>query len=110
MSLLAPIYLLLLVPWAGLVVWLLRRRGRDVAVPFVRLWQQPDASDAVAHRRRLPPPHLLLVLAALLIAILAAARPAVRDPVASGPPITLIIDTGLTMSAASDKGTIASAL
>jgi hypothetical protein len=79
MVLASPIWLILLAPWATLVVWMLKGRLATKGVPFLELWgreivqnQRPDRA------RRRPPPAMLALLAAMLLAIVAAAGPTIR--------------------------------
>src|SRR4051794_1780929 len=97
MSFAAPIWLLALVPWAGVVLYLLWGRRRRVDVPFLELW--PAHGDGIRVRRRAAPPPIALALAILatLLALLAAARPAVKLP-GRGEPIVVVIDRGWTMA------------
>lgn len=95
MLFLSPLWLLLLIPFAGLVAWSFVRRGTTVSVPFVQLWR----GDAVSTRQRgarRPPLVVLLLLASVLLAILAAASPAWRG--ADGGSVTVVVDRGATMS------------
>lgn len=98
MTLLAPVWLWLVVPWLALVVYLLRATGRDVQVPFIDLWKDHAPAPAPRRTRRLPPLSVLLILSAMLLAILAAAKPAIRT-VGSGGRIAAIVDAGATMPA-----------
>src|SRR5262245_9714599 len=105
MSLLSPLWLLLVAPWAALSLWLLLARNPRVSVPFIELWQSSDVPHhRVRHHLRPPPLALACALAALLCAILAAARPVVRATGVSSP-ITVIVDRGVTMSANGTGGT-----
>src|SRR3954470_22640217 len=98
MLLSAPWWLLALFPWAGLTLYLLRGQSPRVGVPFVELWQDPDLPrPRRARSLRLPPFAIAMMLLGLLLAILAAARPAMRVSTI-GPPITIIVDRGVTMS------------
>jgi hypothetical protein len=99
MTLLAPLWLVLILPWAGLAVWMLRARGRDVEVPFVRLWRTGERTPSSARGRRLPPLYVLLVLLALLGLILAASQPMVSAGSRSATKFILILDRGNTTSA-----------
>src|ERR1700722_18934036 len=101
MQFLAPLWLIGLIPWAGLAIWLLRGSGDTTHVPFVRLW--PSGATAKSSRAfRIPPLAVASMLAAILLWILAAAGPAWG--VQSGRSITLIVDRGLTMSATNPSG------
>ena len=88
-----PLVLLLLLPWAGLAVWLLRGRGEARAVPFVRLWPG-EASTAKRRRWRPPPWPVVAGLLAVLCGLLAAARPEIGG---AARPVTVIVDCGATM-------------
>jgi hypothetical protein len=92
----APLWLLGLIPWAGVAAWMLRGRGDVVGVPFVELWRGPVG--AVNRQRRTRPPSLaiLLALIAIALAIVAAGGPHVRLG-ARREAITLIVDRGATM-------------
>lgn len=109
MSFAAPIWLLVLIPWAGVVLYLLWGRRRRVGVPFLELW--PAHGDGVRVRRRAAPPPIALALAILstLLALLAAGRPTTPTSV-GGPMITVILDRGYTMSTRDAQGTRAQAL
>src|SRR3954466_6377088 len=97
MSFAAPIWLLALVPWAGVVLYLLWGRRRRVDVPFLELW--PAQGEGVKVRRRAAPPPIALALAILatLLALLASARPALRSR--GETVVTIVVDRGYTMSA-----------
>ena len=79
MFLVSPIWLVLLVPWAGLTLWLLWGQLDRRGVPFLKLWR-----DEMIHHRKprrawnKPPLALIALLAAMFLAILAAAGPMVR--------------------------------
>lgn len=107
---LAPAWLGLLLPWALLALWLLRRSKRSAPVPFVALWRTEHDAAPVIRRRFEFPLHLILILLALGSIILAAAKPGIRWSTVVGQPVWLIVDTGLGMSAAQDQTTIASSL
>jgi hypothetical protein len=93
MVFLAPLWLLALVPWAGLAIWAMARSGKSVAVPFVHLWRTEHPSPRKRGLRR-PPLAVLLLLGAILLALLAAAGPAVRSHGA----LTVVVDRGAAMS------------
>ncbi|HLL88836.1 MAG TPA: hypothetical protein VK324_06000, partial [Tepidisphaeraceae bacterium] len=97
MFLTAPLWLTLLVPWAGLLAWALVGRRPAVDVPFVQLWRGPAAAAVPPRRRgrRRPPAPVVLVLLAVLLAVLAAAGPRWD---AGGGRITLIVDRGASAS------------
>jgi hypothetical protein len=98
----APWWLMGLLPWAGVVLWLLRGQRDRVAVPFLPLWhgQAPLRSQ----RRAIVPPSLALAAAllAMLLAIVAAARPTLFW--GQGGHVVIIADRGLTMSMQSTDG------
>lgn len=94
-----PWWLLALAPWFALTIYLLLGRSPRVEVPFVELWQDPDVPRPRGARSlHLPPLPIALLLIALLLSILAAAGASVATS-SSGPPVTLIVDRGVTMSA-----------
>jgi len=95
MLFLSPLWLLALIPFAGLVVWSLVRRGATVDVPFVQLWRG-EATSIQRRGARRPPLTVLLTLVAILLALLAAAAPALRGADRAG--VTVIIDRGAAMS------------
>jgi len=97
-----PIWLAGLGPWAALVIWLLLELRRKVRVPFLGLWPPVEAPP---RRRGLRPPSLAMsaALLGLLLAVLAAARPQLN--LFDGhqqPPLSIVLDRGLTMSARQD--------
>jgi hypothetical protein len=103
MSFLSPIWLVGLIPWTGLVLWMLRDRATVAAVPFTRLW--PENAGASARRaRRLPSVSVAAVLAAALLGILAAANPRCGFGGRSSNRFVVIVDRGLTMSAVNSRG------
>lgn len=110
MIFLAPAWLGLLLPWALLALWLLRRSKRSAPVPFVSLWRAEHDATPVIRRRFEFPLHLILILLAMLTLILAAAQPGIRWSTVVGQPVWLIVDTGLEMSAGRNQTTIASSL
>jgi hypothetical protein len=100
MSLLSPLWLLALLPWAAVTLWLLRGRRPRVNVPFLDLWKGDVRGPRPTRSWEKPPVALAAALLAVLLALLAAARPSVHVPL-SGPTVTIIIDRGITMSARS---------
>ncbi len=96
----SPLWLLALLPWAGLVVWTLRRVQPSTLVPFVRLWQFHDVIPSSPENRRWhrPPLTILMLLAAILACIIAAGQPMIRRAGDLGP-ITVMLDRGIESSA-----------
>ncbi|HEX8323653.1 MAG TPA: hypothetical protein VF595_07035 [Tepidisphaeraceae bacterium] len=92
MTLLTPIWLILLLPWAAACLWAGRGQGAAAGVPFLTLW-----STTVTRRnpKRLPPLWIVLVLAGALAMIFAASGPAVFRPT---PVLTLVIDRRASMT------------
>ena len=100
MSFTSPIWLLGVLPWAGLALWLLQARRQRVGVPYLALWHSNLAVPPPRRRMQSIPPAILLMLLAALMAILVAARPTINRADSGGQtPVTLIVDRGLTMSA-----------
>src|SRR5215207_6043201 len=87
MTFLSPLWLLALIPWAGVALWLLVGRNPRVAVPFIELWNDSDAPRRrVSRALRRPPAAIVCALLAMLLALVAAAKPAlVRDQIAPAP-------------------------
>ncbi|HYE18644.1 MAG TPA: hypothetical protein VEA69_09380 [Tepidisphaeraceae bacterium] len=102
---LTPLILWLLIPWAGLAVWVLIGRRPRTFVPFLPLWDAPEEVRRPRNRSlRAPPVAVVLALLAVLVAILAGARPAVRLGGAGARVVDVIVDRGATMSALSAGG------
>lgn len=98
MTFLAPLWLLSLLPWLAVTVWLLRKRRRPTAIPFIDLWQRgPEAPPKPARNYAPPPVPLALAMLAMLLALLAAAEPGIRGR--AGRPVTIVVDRGASMSA-----------
>lgn len=97
-----PLWLLLLIPWAGLAVWMLRRRPTAVEVPFVALWRGEVSPRSTLRGTRRPPISVILLLLAILAAITGAARPMVRGD--GGGEVVIVVDCGITMSATDASG------
>src|SRR5215204_4029046 len=77
MTFLSPLWLLALIPWAGVALWLLIGRNPRVAVPFIELWNDSDAPKRRASRAlRRPPVATVCALLAMFLALVAAAKPA----------------------------------
>ncbi len=98
MAFLSPLWLLALLPWAALAAWLLRGRRPRVKVPFLQLWRGPLPLEIPKRGWRAPPIWLAFAVLAVLAAIFGASRPVVGHD-GSGPPICMIIDCGMSMSA-----------
>jgi len=98
MTFAAPLWLLALVPWAGVALYLLRGRRRSEHVPFLGLWLGPVTGPPARHKAAAPPLAVALALLATVLALLGAAGPVVRDQL-HGAPITIVLDRGATMSA-----------
>jgi hypothetical protein len=97
MSFAAPGWLLFLLPWLGLVLWLLSGQRHRVHVPFLELWSGPVTGPKVKRTIQPPPIALACVLGALLLSILGAAAPAFHSG-SSASHLTLIVDRGITMA------------
>ena len=98
MTFASPLALALLVPWAILTLWLLWARHRATSVPVIVLWRGAVKLPRASRQFSPPPLSLVAILSAILLAILAAAAPAIPRG-KSPPPVTLILDRGITMSA-----------
>jgi hypothetical protein len=101
----SPIWLLALLPWAGLAIYLRERRGPVSAVPFIDLWPK----EAVAPRRRgsrWPNPAILLTLLSLGIVILSAAEPNLPTLSRSVPELSIVLDRGATMALPGRSGNV----
>jgi hypothetical protein len=102
MTFAASLWLLMLVPWAGLVAWMLLGRLQRTAVPFLDLWRVGAPAVAKNPQKRLifPPFFIVCLLLASLLSFLAAAQPRITlIPYSEGPLITIIVDRGLSMTA-----------
>lgn len=100
MTFAAPLYLIALLPWAGVVLYLLWGRRRRTSVPFLELWRVEVEGRPVRRRASPPPVALAFAILAMLLAILAAGRPRVYLPgPGTGPDFTIVLDRGFTMSA-----------
>lgn len=93
----APIWLVAVLPWIALVAYLLWGRRKRVDVPFLALWKEDITRPQKRRAMERPPLALAMALLALLLMILAAARPGLKR--AAGPPMTVIVDRGMSMSA-----------
>src|SRR5438552_3326054 len=100
MAFLTPLWLLGLLPWAGVAAYLLWGRRPRQDVPFLELWRMPPDMPAVRRKPAVPPVAVALALAGWLPAFVAAGPPAGRGPGGGGRgPVTVIVDRGVTMSA-----------
>ena len=96
MTFVSPLWLLALIPWAGVALWLLTGRNPRVAVPFIELWRDQDTPRRRAEFRfQRPPIALACLLIAMLLALVAAAKPVLMRGVV---PVHVLIDHGVTMS------------
>jgi hypothetical protein len=96
----APHWLVGLIPWAGLVLYLLHGRARAITVPFLPLWQESSQEAERKRAWRFPPAAIAAALMSALLAVIAAAQPKIRwagEP--SNRPVIVIADRGITMSA-----------
>lgn len=96
----SPIWLAALAPWALVAVWMLRRRAQRAYVPFTRLWDVPAGVQSRQRGTRRPPLFALLLLAAMLLGIVAAGRPVLVRPQRMEGGLIIVVDRGVTMSAA----------
>ena len=84
MVLISPLWLLGLLPWAGVTAWLLWGRRQRTLVPFLPLWRGPAPVPRAKRSVQLPPAAVIFAILSMLLAVLAAARPAIaRSPPAS---------------------------
>ena len=97
MTLLAPLALTALLPWAWLAWRCLRGRATPAGVPFLALWPA-DAARATRRRRRPPPAFLTFALLAALLAVVAAARPMIFPSRGGTSDLIVVVDRGDTMS------------
>ena len=93
----SPLWLLGLLPWAGVTIWLLLGRRQRVGVPFIKLWRGQTRSPRAKPSLTRPPLPILLAILSLLLAVLASAGPMLPSRI--GPVVTIIVDRGITMSA-----------
>ena len=98
MNFASPLWLALLAPLAALVVYLLWGRRPLAPVPFLDLWTGPVKGPRPTRRFAAPPLALALAILSMLLAAFGAARPALWDS-RRGPPVTVVVDRGATMSA-----------
>jgi len=101
MHILAPWWLSLFLPLAGLLIllYLLKLRRRNYVVPSIFLWEQAlQDLQANAPLQKLRKNLLLLIqLIVLLLVVLALMRPAMQWRQAGGHDVVLVIDTSASM-------------
>jgi len=102
MAFAAPLWLIGLIPWAGVALWILWGQREKIGVPFLPLWQSEIPSRAPRRQMAPPPIALLAALLAAMLAILAAARPQIFSGQSGH--VTIIADRGLTMSVEGKDG------
>ncbi len=102
----APIWLLLLIPWTGALVWALVGRVEFARVPAVFLWDRSNVELSRQRQIRKPPAWVMWMLAAALAGILSASGFGLWSP-RGGRRALVVVDCGLTMSA---KGRVADAV
>ncbi len=73
MTFAAPFFLLLLLPWAGVLAWVLVGRAEFARVSTTQFWDRTDTSTRTRRGIRRPPLAMVLLLLASLLATLAAA-------------------------------------
>ena len=103
MTLLYPLALLGLLPWAAVAAYVWVRRRETAAVPFLPLWEQSTAPPPRGRTVHRPPWRILAVLLAALLALLAASGPMLSR---KGGTVAVVVDRGVTMAA---NGRLASA-
>src|ERR1022692_3303540 len=76
----SPIWLGLLIPWGGLVLWLFRGRLQTRGVPFLNLWERESAVNPRPKRAWiLPPAAMVAMLAGVFFAVIGAAGPFIES-------------------------------
>lgn len=93
-----PIWLLLLIPWTGALVWALVGRVEFARVPAIFLWDRSNVELSRERLFRVPPDWVLWLLGAALLGILCASGLGIWWPWGSGRAI-VVVDCGLSMSA-----------
>ena len=78
MTFTTPIHLLLLLPWAGVVVWVLMGRADFARVSTTQFWDRTETTSKTRRGIRKPPLAMVLLLGAALSGILAAGGMNVR--------------------------------
>src|SRR6185295_17166936 len=108
MWLAAPIWLIGLLPWAGVSLYLLWGRRKRLDVPFLELWRFPSEGQPVRRRLGAPPLAVALGIAAMGLAVVAAGRPMVHIGMAGRgageDQVTIIVDRGIRMSGKGKEG------
>ena len=99
MTLSGSAWLWLLVPYAALVLLVLRSYRPKVGVPFLDLWPRELSPQRRHHGFRIPPLALWLMLLAILAGILAMARPMKRGESARAIRVSMVVDRGIVMLA-----------
>jgi hypothetical protein len=94
----SPIWLVGLIPWSGLVLWLLWGKRKRVDIPFIDLWKGPVLAHSKTRALRLPPIGVSAAILGVLLALLATSQPRFKRA-GQSQPITIIVDRGITMSA-----------
>ena len=102
MTLLYPLALLGLLPWAAVAAYVWVRRRETAAIPFLPLWDATVAQPSGRGFHR-PPWRILALLLAALLALLAASGPVVKTRRGT---VAVVVDRGVTMAA---DGRLASA-
>ncbi len=92
MVFLTPIYLFLLIPWAGVAVWVWMGRADFARVSTTQFWDRTPVAAANRRGIRVPPIGILLMLLAMLLTILSAAGIAITRTASM--PIRVIVDRG----------------
>lgn len=98
---LAPLWLAALLPWVGLVFWVMLGLNDRAGVPFLKLWDRNDPLARPRRALRRPPVAVLLVLLAALAAVIGAARPTIEIGNAVGT-INVVVDRGAGRAALSE--------
>lgn len=100
MTFASPAWLIALLPWTGLVLWLLWGRRRRTYVSFLNLWRGPALQEPPRRGIRVPPAFLVFAIIAMLVALLGAARPQFTGGFTpSVVELSMVVDRGWTMSA-----------
>lgn len=97
MLLLYPIWLWLLLPWAGLVVLTLLGFRPKVAVPFLDLWPRETPGKHKKRGIHPPPFSLVLLILAMLAAIVAMSGPAANSDHPVLTDLVVVVDRGPAM-------------